>query len=769
MSSSLTPVITDAGITALIDARNNGLTARITEVAVGDGGGTGSPYTASADMTALRNEIQRVVVSGGERIGNLQNQLHLTATVQDDGNNVPDVYPIYEIGFFLDTGELFAVYASPAEKLAEKVIGTDFLLAFDLTFTGADAGSIVVNGSGQLQTPAARDNILLGLNTVKIHTQAEFDRVFNQGVDTLIPANMTITLSPIQGVSNDIADGAAGGTGDNPENTFNGRPAYILKNSIVLSENVNIIGFNQEDTVVVKDAADTQIKLQGSNGAPVTGIRLHGWSFDGRGGINSLGGNLVGSGDGGAFYLDYCEQCDLDCKIVNHQTNADGGGIFGANNVRYITATQVHHNRAVNGGGAANCHSSTLNVYDCSATASGSGTFNCDNAMLRLFNCQASQGNGVFVNDNSDLAVSGNVGIGTAALGNSSLSVKPASTAAGARMTTWIASNGAQDGLSMYIQQPPDSTDINSPFVFSTSNAYRFRVDDIVALEITDDRNVGIGTNNPTAKLDVNGDAHVSSHLAVDGNLSFGNSTRQMVNLWGTVYAIGVQSSTHYFRTDQHFAWYRRGSHSTSALDAGSGGSVQMVLDSSGNLGIDTTSPSEKLHVNGVTRTGGIRFDDSVSAHIDTDGSMYRFGGQAYLTVDDNFFIRDSVSGTRFHFDTNNARLGIGTANPRATLDVHGDINIDGTKPFLIRKYTNVQFGFNTGVNASIYSAAIIGFHSSSGDIQESGSGTIIQMFMQKTGGTWRITADFRSHNVHEVWTVWVMFINQNLVDESGF
>ena len=416
MSSSLTPVITHAGITAIIDARNSGLTARITHVAVGDGasaGGNAGPYTATADMTALRNEIQRVVVAGGERIGNLQNQLHLTAAVQDEGAGVPEVYSIYEIGFFLETGELLAVYASSDEKLAEKVTGTDFLLAFDLTFTGTDAGNIVIDGKGQLETPAARDNILLGLNTVKIHTQAEFDRIFNQGEDSIIPANTTITLSPIQGTDTEIANGASGGTGDNPENTYNGRPAYLLKNSIVLSENVHIIGFNQEDTLVAKDKAETKIKLQGAAEAPVTGVCLQGWSFDGRGGLDGLGGNLTGTSNGGAFYLDHCEQCDLNCKIINHHTSADGGGLFGDNSVHYITATQLHHNRATHGGGVANCHRSTLNVYDCSASVSGSGTFNCDNAMLRLFNCQASQGNGVSINDNSDFTISGTLGIGT--------------------------------------------------------------------------------------------------------------------------------------------------------------------------------------------------------------------------------------------------------------------------------------------------------------------------------------------------------------------
>ena len=167
MSSSITPIITDAGITALIDARNNG--AYGANYACGGRRWwriNGTPYTATADMTALRNEVQRVIVSGGERIGNLQNQLHLTATVQDDGNQCArKCIPSMKSASFWTPANCWRVYASPDEKLAEKVAGTDFLLAFDLTFTGADAGSIVVNGSGQLETPAARDNMLLGLNT----------------------------------------------------------------------------------------------------------------------------------------------------------------------------------------------------------------------------------------------------------------------------------------------------------------------------------------------------------------------------------------------------------------------------------------------------------------------------------------------------------------------------------------------------------------------------------------------------------------------------
>jgi hypothetical protein len=87
------------------------------------------------------------------------------------------------------------------------------------------------------------------------------------------------------------------------------------------------------------------------------------------------------------------------------------------------------------------------------------------------------------------------------------------------------------------------------------------------------------------------------------GNLSFGSATRQMLNLWTTEYGIGVQGFTEYFRSDGGFAWFRGGSHNDATNNPGAGGSVLMVLDSSGNLGIGTTSPAAKLDVNGRTRT----------------------------------------------------------------------------------------------------------------------------------------------------------------------
>ena len=92
-------------------------------------------------------------------------------------------------------------------------------------------------------------------------------------------------------------------------------------------------------------------------------------------------------------------------------------------------------------------------------------------------------------------------------------------------------------------------------------------------------------------RLEINGDLAVNG----TGTLDFNPSVRQMINLWKTNYGIGVQSSTQYFRTDRNFAWYKGGSHNNGALDPG-GGAVQMVI-SDGNVGIGTTAPAKKLHI----------------------------------------------------------------------------------------------------------------------------------------------------------------------------
>jgi hypothetical protein len=60
-----------------------------------------------------------------------------------------------------------------------------------------------------------------------------------------------------------------------------------------------------------------------------------------------------------------------------------------------------------------------------------------------------------------------------------------------------------------------------------------------------------------------------------------GNQVRQMLNLWGTNYGIGVQASTLYSRMSDGFAWYRGGGHNDAQYNS-RGGTTLMILNNGG-------------------------------------------------------------------------------------------------------------------------------------------------------------------------------------------
>ena len=115
---------------------------------------------------------------------------------------------------------------------------------------------------------------------------------------------------------------------------------------------------------------------------------------------------------------------------------------------------------------------------------------------------------------------------------------------------------------------------------------------------------------------------NASNNIDVLGttSLSFSSTTRQMINLWSTTYGIGVQSSTAYFRTGSGgaFAWFNGGIHNDAQFNAGSGGTLTMKLDSSGNL----------------TTTAGI-----LTQGANSPGSSYNaFGNWTLLTGSHGFY-----------------------------------------------------------------------------------------------------------------------------------
>lgn len=144
----ISPIITSAGLAAVLNATNNGLSARITHVALGD-----TAWTPDNTATALRNERQRVTVSNGTRIQ--PNQIHITAV-----ENGTVEYWIRELAFVLDDGTLLAVWSDPTQALAFKAAGVDVLLAFDLVLSALPDDSVTVVGTGGVQLPPSTEEVV---------------------------------------------------------------------------------------------------------------------------------------------------------------------------------------------------------------------------------------------------------------------------------------------------------------------------------------------------------------------------------------------------------------------------------------------------------------------------------------------------------------------------------------------------------------------------------------------------------------------------------
>jgi len=111
------------------------------------------------------------------------------------------------------------------------------------------------------------------------------------------------------------------------------------------------------------------------------------------------------------------------------------------------------------------------------------------------------------------------------------------------------------------------------------------------------------------------------NNIESSGDLSFGSSTRQMINLYSTTYGIGVQSSTQYYRTGGGFAWFKGGSHDDTANDPGTNGALAMKLDSTHNLTVsaDVTAYSDKR-----VKTDISKIDNALEKVCSVSGYTYK-------------------------------------------------------------------------------------------------------------------------------------------------
>jgi len=203
---------------------------------------------------------------------------------------------------------------------------------------------------------------------------------------------------------------------------------------------------------------------------------------------------------------------------------------------------------------------------------------------------------------------------------------------------------------------------------------------------LTNTGNVGIGTTDPSTKLEVNEQtANTSAYITVDSlswnagiSLKNGNGTWEILNDYT---GLGTTDTLGFFNNGYH-----------------------MVIDNTGKVGIGTSSPAKKLDVNGTVRGLTLVADDTTVQTGFNGNSLIqisRGAAPSYLQfisptnqqqgilfgdTDDTVMgsVRYDHTGDYMWFEANNAermridssgKVGIGATNPTEKLTVNGNIN----------------------------------------------------------------------------------------------
>ena len=128
------PVVqyTNAGLAELISAKKSGIQGAITHIAAGD-----RSYTPSPNQTQLSNERQRVAIVDYEDV--TATQIRMGSKFTGDLE-----YEVREIGFYLETGTLLAVYSVPNTLLTYKSASSSWIQKFTLDISPLPTGSVTV-------------------------------------------------------------------------------------------------------------------------------------------------------------------------------------------------------------------------------------------------------------------------------------------------------------------------------------------------------------------------------------------------------------------------------------------------------------------------------------------------------------------------------------------------------------------------------------------------------------------------------------------------
>jgi hypothetical protein len=219
-------------------------------------------------------------------------------------------------------------------------------------------------------------------------------------------------------------------------------------------------------------------------------------------------------------------------------------------------------------------------------------------------------------------------------------------------------------------------TDANTGIFFPAADTIAFSEGGVEAMRIDSSGNVGIGTSSPAKRLSVVNATDATtvgtnSVMTVQAGSSV-NSVAEIGFSYGSWSGTNPIASLGYQITSNAGVGSGALTFSTRSVTTDTAPSERMRIDSSGNVGIGTSSPGDKLSVNGACNLGG--------------ASGVRIGiGTAFVSGQAEVFSQDSV------------RFGIGTAGAQPV-----SFYSNSAERMRIDSSGNLLVGTTTGANAKI-------------------------------------------------------------------